>query len=78
MLNELGSFKVGGNVACNKQPSGKKNKIEINNRQKTDLNQQRLFQMFDLIYAGLIPFLCNVILYRIIEICTTACKIDPH
>ena len=52
--------------------------MEIINRQKTDLNQQRLFQMFDLIYAGLFPFLCNVILYRIIQIFKTACKIDPH
>ena len=77
-MNELGSFKVGGNVACSKQRNQVKNKIEIINRQKTDLNQQRLFQMFDLIYAGLIPFLCNVILYRIIQIFKTACKIDPH
>ena len=77
VLNEFGSFKVGGNVACNKQPNRVKNEMEIINRQKTDLNQQKLFQMFDLIYAGLISFLCNVILYRIIEIFTTACKIDP-
>ena len=55
-----------------------KNGMEIINRQKTAVNQQRLFQMFDLIYAGLIPFLCNVILYQIIQIFKTACKIDPH
>ena len=78
MLNELGSFKVGGNVACNEQLSGKKNGMKFNNRQKTDLKQQRLFQMFDLIYAGLIPLLCNVLLNRIIQIFKTACKIDPH
>ena len=54
-------------VACNKQLSGVKTEMEINNRKKNDLNQQRLN-----------PFLCNVILYRIIEIFKTACKIDPH
>ena len=52
--------------------------MEIKNRQTTDLNQQRLFQMFDLICAGFILFICIVILYRIIEIFPTACKIDPH
>ena len=65
-------------VACNKQPNRVKNEMEIITRQKTDLNQERLFQMFDLIYAGLIPFLCNVILYRIIQSFKTACIIDPH
>ena len=55
-----------------------KNGMDINNRQKTGLNQQRLFQMFDLIYTGLTPFLSNVILFRIIQIFKTACKIDPH
>ena len=29
----------------------------MTNRQKTDLNKQSLFQMFDLIYAGVIPFI---------------------
>ena len=65
-------------VACKKQIGGMKNEMETNNRQKFDLNKQRLIQKFDLIYAGFIPFLCDVILYRIIEIFTTACKIDPH
>ena len=45
---------------------------------KSGLNQQRLFQMFDLICAGFILFICNVILYRFFKIFTTACKIDPH
>ena len=52
--------------------------MEISNRRKTDLNQQRLFQMFDLINAGFIPFKRDVILYRIIETFATTCKIDPH
>ena len=77
MLNELGSFKVDGNVACNKQLNRMKNGMKINNRQKTDLNQQRLFQMFDLICAVFFILICNVILYRIIEIFTTACELDP-
>ena len=51
-------------VACNKQHNGMKNELEFNYRQKTDLFQQRLFQMFDLIYAGFISFNCNAILYQ--------------
>ena len=34
-------------VACNKEHSEMKNGMENNNRRKTDLNQQMLFQMFD-------------------------------
>ena len=52
--------------------------MENNNRRKTDLNQQTLFQMFDLFNAGFIPFLCNLNVYRIIEMFTTPYKIDPH
>ena len=55
-----------------------KTKWKLKTAKKTDLNQQRLFQMFDLVCAGFILFICNVILYRIIETCTTACKIDPN
>ena len=75
-MNEIGSFKVGSSVACNEQHRGIQNEMEINNRQKTDLNHQILFQMFDLIYTGFITFFCKVIWYRIIETLTTACEID--
>ena len=45
---------------------------------KIDLHRQRFFQMLDSIYAGFFPFICNLILYRIIEIFTTAYKTYPR
>ena len=59
-------------MACNKQRKGMKNELKISNRHKTDISKQKLFQMFDSIYAGFIIFICYVILYRVTKILTTA------